>query len=104
MNAARGDADGGAVRRHVLDDDGVGADHHVVADLHGPDDLGPGAEEDAVAESRELPPFGADRDLVFDLDIRPADDAAVDDDAVRVNDHEPWAEFGAAADDAAAEP
>src|SRR5436309_9486141 len=87
-------ADRGAIRRHVLDDDRVGTDRHVIADRHRANDLRPSADENPVAERRERPSLGPERDLMFNLHVRGTDNAAVDYHAVGVNEDETRAKFG----------
>src|SRR4029079_7703024 len=92
---ARGEAAHRVVRRDVVEHHRVRADPGAVADLHRTDDLGAGADEDVASDLRALPPLSADGHLVLDVDVAAGPDAAVDDDAVRVNEHEARAELGA---------
>src|SRR5438046_2191815 len=82
------DSNRGAVRWDVLNDDCVGADQHIVANRHGSNDFGAGPDENTVPEFWKLSSFGPDRDLMLDLDVASANDAAVDDDSVRMNEYE----------------
>ena len=52
LNDPGGHADDGRIGSNVLEDDGIGADLHVVTDRNPSEDLGPGADHDVIAQRR----------------------------------------------------
>src|SRR6266581_9157542 len=82
---AGGNADHGAPRRHFLDHHRVGADARAGADADRAEDLGPGADDDAVAQRRValagIPGGAAERHAVIEGDIVADLGGLADDDA-----------------------
>ena len=97
-----GDAHGGGVRRDLAEDHGVGGDAAVVPHPEGPQDLGPGGDEDVVADggvALALVLAGAAQgDAVVDEAVVPHLGGLADDDAHTVVDDQALADGGAGMD------
>src|SRR5690242_8906477 len=100
LDDAGGNPDNRGSLRHVPDDDGVRAHARPVANRDGAEDPGAATDIHVVAQTRILISLGADRDLMFQTDIRPAARLPVNHNPLRMQQDEPRAEFGATANDA----
>ena len=96
---AAGNADHGAVRRHVVDDDRTAADLAAVTDGDVAEHGGTDAHDDAVLERRMalagLLAGAAERDALVERDVVADDRRLADDDAHAVVDEEAVADGGA---------
>ena len=92
-----GIADDGGVRRHLVDDDGVGADLGAVADGDRTEQLGPGADRDVVLHGRValagLEARAAERDALVHRHVVADLSRLADHDAHAVVDEQPLADL-----------
>src|SRR5271156_452398 len=97
-----GHPDDYGARRHLLDHDGVGADPAVVADFDRAENLGSGADRDAVTDGGVAftghPPGAAEGDAVEDRDVFTHLRGFPDHHAGRVVDEQAGTEYGGGVD------
>jgi len=87
------------VIRDIIDDYGICANAHIVADANIADDAGASADVDIITKNWSPAFVGANGDPVFDGDVAAALDARIDDQADAVEDDETGSELSAPTDD-----
>ncbi len=77
--------------RDIFDNHGICADARTITNRDRTDNLGARPDVYVITNQRDLAPFGADGDLVFELDGAAAADLAVDNNTGAVDQDKPRA-------------